>query len=209
MLTPQLVTIDWDALKSDFRAERKSDDSLLFGNTAEQKDRFRAVDRYAKRLPDRTVHKLRMLAEVGVHCQFPSRAFIVGLDPGVTKRERLPTAEEVAGYNLIRSYAAVGGAVWETDFLAKLHHKLTRATGDRIRWTANDLINLCERQIPELLSQLNSAEALGETSATIFVGPANGASILMALLGQIIEAVICVERDLFDEIDLQPASRVQ
>ena len=69
MQTPQFVTIDWDALKSDFLAERKMDKSLLFANTAEQKDRFRAVDHYAIRLPDRKAHKLRMLVEVGVHCQ--------------------------------------------------------------------------------------------------------------------------------------------
>ena len=150
-----------------------------------------------------------MLVEVGLHWQFPNRAFIVGLDPGVTKRERLPTAEEVAGYNLIRRFAAQEGAAWEMDFLGKLHYKLARAIDDLICWTANDLINQCERQIPELLSQVNSAEALGDARATIFVGPTNGASILMALLGQIIEAVTTDERDPFDEIDLQPESRIQ
>ena len=148
LTTPQFVTIDWDALKTDFRTERRSDDSLLLGNKAKQKDRFRAADRFAGRLTDRTSHKLRMLMEVGVHCQFPNLASIVWLDPGVTKRERLPTAEEVAGYNLIRRYAAQEGAAWEMDFLGKLSQKLLRVIGDRIRWTANDLINRCKRQIP-------------------------------------------------------------
>ena len=205
----EFYSVDWDALTEQFKFYRKRKDSVLFGGTAELKARCAVVDQYTERLPDRKAHQLRSVVEIAVQCQFPARAFVVGLDPRVTRRERQPTPEETAAYNWIRRIMSNDEAPWEARATARLHAKLMRLLTEKARWTAADLIQRCRRQIPELGSQLSMADGYGDTRATIIAGPACGASILMGLLSDIDEQIRGPSPDTFDHVDLMPGSRVQ
>ena len=207
--TTEFYSVDWDALMEQFTFYRKRKDSVLFGGTAELKERCAAVDQYTERLPDRKAHQLRAVVEVAVQCQFPARAFVVGLDPRVLKRERQPTPEETAAYNWIRRIVSNDEAPWDPKAVARLHAKLMRLLTEKARWTAADLIHRCRKQIPELGSQLTVADGYGDTRATVIAGPACGASILLGLLSDIDEQIRGPSPDSFDHVDLMPGSRAQ
>ena len=170
---------------------------------------MQAIDLYTDRLPDRKAHQLRSVVEVAIQCQFPSQAFIVGVDPRTSKRERQPTPEETAAYNWIRRIMAKEDAAWDPRAEKRLHAKLARLLTEGIRWTAADLIHRCRKQIPELGSQLSIAEGFGDTRATIIAGPACGAGILMGVLEEIAETIGGEWDQSYDHVDLLPGSRVQ
>ena len=205
----KFYAVVWDQIKEQYLYYRKRKDNVLFGGSADLKERCEAVDRYTDRLPDRKAHQLRAVVEVAIQCQFPSQAFIVGLDPRTSKRERQPTPEETAAYNWIRRIMAKEDAAWDQRAEKKLHAKLARLLTENIRWTAADLIHRCRKQIPELGSQLSIAEGFGDMRATIIAGPACGAGILMGVLEEIAETIGGEWDQSYDHVDLLPGSRAQ
>jgi hypothetical protein len=205
----KFYAVVWDQIQEQYLYYRKRRDNVLFGGSADLKERCATIDLYTDRLPDRKAHQLRSVVEVAIQCQFPSQAFIVGVDPRTSKRERQPTPEETAAYNWIRRIMAKEDAAWDPRAEKRLHAKLARLLTEGIRWTAADLIHRCRKQIPELGSQLSIAEGFGDTRATIIAGPACGAGILMGVLEEIAETIGGEWDQSYDHVDLLPGSRVQ
>ena len=72
------------------------------------------------------------------------------------------------------------------------------------KWSADDLVDRCKRQMSTFESQFTVAEGYGETHATFRVGPSSGASILMNVINEIATPIRGPDPTVYSHFDRSP-----